>query len=295
MATPIYRIFSWLRKHPRAGWTILLLYAAMVTFPHEQVQALVGNAGKLMGRANLYRWAGAIGVASAAAVTAVLLPELRSRKQRRLIGAYLAGTFLLIFAAWSLLTANNTELAHYPQYFVPGAILMAMTLSSVESLAWIIIVGGLDEGYQYSVLHAGWGVPFDFNDVTMDFLGGALGVVFAMAFLHSEAAARRTPGGFFKTVFSKPGAAALMAILAAGTLLLAWGKMLLYKDEANHFYWFALSRLRPESFWFFDVTWGPKTFHTLSPVEGPILLLLALALYGLLDWKLVFSAPREGE
>lgn len=291
MATSIYRIFSWLRQHPRAGWTILLLYAAVVTFPHEQVQTIVGDAAKWMGRANLYRWAGIIGIASAAAVTAVFMPALQRQKHRGLIGAYLAGTFLLIFAAWSLLTANNTELVHYPQYFVPGVILMAMTLSSVESLAWIMIAGGLDEGYQYGVLHAGWGVPFDFNDVTMDFLGGALGVVFAMAFLQCDAAAGRTR----KTAFSKPGAAALMAILAAGGVLLACGKMLLFEDKANHSYWFALSRLRPQSFWFFDVTWGPKTFHTLAPLEGPVLLLGLLAVYGFLDWKFAFSGPREGE
>ena len=273
---------------------ILLLYAALVTFPHEQVQTLVGNVAKLMGRANLYRWAGIIGIVSAAAVTAVFVPELRRQKQRRMIAAYLAGTFLLIFAAWSLLTANNTELVHYPQYFVPGAVLMVLTLSPLESLAWITVVGGLDEGYQFWVLHKGWGVPFDFNDVTMDFLGGALGVVFAMAFLRSETSARTT-GGFLKTVFSKPGAAALTAICVAAMLLFAGGKMLLYKDDANQHYWFALSRLHPKSFWFFDDTWGPKTFHTLSPVEGPILLLLMLALYGFLDWKLAFSAPREGE
>jgi hypothetical protein len=274
----------WLHDHPRATWVILLVYAALVTFPHEQVQEIVGSIAKSMGRANLYRLAFWIGIVCAAILTAAFSAALRRHQYPKLIASYWAATLVLIFATWKILTVNNTELVHYPQYFVPGAILMALTLSPLETLAWITLVGSFDEGYQYAVLHAGWGIPFDFNDIFMDFLGGALGVIFALAFLPC---ASPKPASLFR----KPGVALLSLTVATCAILLATGKMLLYKDPANHSYWMALSRLQTQSFWFFDETWGPKKFHTLTPLEGPALLIAALAFYAVLDRKLAISPP----
>lgn len=293
MATALYNALAWLRRNPRSAWMILLVYAATVTFPHEQVQTAVAKVAQLIGRANLYRVAGGIGLILGAALTAIFLLELRRRTFRGLIGGYWAATFLLIFGTWSLLTANNTELVHYPQYFVPAVILMTLTLSPLESLSWILITGGLDECYQYWALHGSWAIPFDFNDVFMDFLGGALGVVFALAFLPSSAPPRENIGSFLRRIFSKPGAAILLTIVTSGAILWACGKMLLYADEQNRAYWFALSRKRSPSFWFFDETWGPKTFHTLSPLEGSALIVVALAFYTLLNRKLNISPPDE--
>ena len=279
--------FRWLHEHSRAGWAILLLYAVAVTFPHEEVQSWVGELAKWMGRANLYRIAAAIGLVTAGILSSIVVPALRQHPAARLVGGYWAATLLLILGAWGLLTANNTELVHYPQYFVPGAILMAITLSPFESLAWITVTAGLDECYQYWGLHGGWGVPFDFNDIFMDLLGGALGVVFALAIMRCQ---RASPpdgmGAFLRRTFSKPCAALLLAVVLSGLALGAAGKMLLYQDEHNQTYWFALSRLKVQSFWFFDETWGPKTFHTLSPLEGPVLLILTLAFYAVLNRKL---------
>jgi hypothetical protein len=291
MTTAIHRAFLWVNRHPRFTWTSLLVYSAVVTFPHEQVQTVVGHLAKALGRASLYRWAAGIALTGGIFLSLLFIQALRCQTKKRLAASYWIATLLLIGCAWRLLTANNTELVHYPQYFVPGAILMAVTLSPFESLSWITITGGLDECYQYWGLHGGWGVPFDFNDVFMDFLGGALGVVFAIAFLSCK-----SPEGqrrFARRIFSKPGAALLAAIVASGSILWACGKMLLYQDAGNHSYWFALSRMRAKGFWFFDDTWGPKTFHTLSPLEGPALLILALAFYGALDWKFAISAPAE--
>lgn len=291
-ARVIPQCFSWLKRHSWLGWLILFFYAMAVTFPHEEVQGVVGTLAKTVGRLNLYRLAGALALGLGALLTAVMLPELRRHPQRRVIVRYWVITLLLIVAAWATLTANNTELAHYPQYFVPGALLMAITLSPLESLAWVILTGSFDEGFQYWGLHGGWGVPFDFNDVFMDFLGGALGIVFALVFLRSEAAAPRSLARFLRDACSKAGAFLLALITLSGLVMLAAGKMLLYQDESNHSYWFALSRLPRQVPWFFDETWGPKHFHILSPIEGPVVLLLALVLYALLDWNWRFS-PRE--
>ncbi len=87
---------------------------------------------------------------------------------------------------WRLFMANNTELVHFPQYFPEGMALLALTLSPVESLAWITLFGGLDEAYQYIYLTNGRATSLGFNDIYMDEIGGAAGIIFAMVCLRYE-------------------------------------------------------------------------------------------------------------
>ena len=166
--------------------------------------------------------------------------------------------------------------------------LLALTLSPAESIAWIALFGGLDEGFQYWVLMAGKPVPYDFNDIYMDVLGGAAGVLIAMVFFRCEApgaAAART----WKQILSRPGIVMISALTMIGVALWSFGKIVLY-SEANRSHWIALSRVRMPAFWFQVPANGPNKYHTLSPIEGPILILATIALYAILDRRIRISA-----
>ncbi len=272
-----------MRRNPRWTWAGIVIYATAVTLPHENVQMFVGRLANWMGRRHLYELAGGLGIAGAIALTLVVIKTLRDQQQRRILVAFWLITLALIVATWKMLTANNTELIHYPQYIPEGMTILALTLSPAESLAWVAIFGGIDECFQYWGLHGGWGIPYDFNDVYMDLLGGSMGVLLGIIFLGSRR--RESPGALLR----RPGILAAGAIVAISAILLATGKMLLYKDPAKS-YWIALSRLKPNGFWFFDPTWGPHTFHALLPLEGPALILLTIALFAILDRRLeIFS------
>jgi len=164
--------------------------------------------------------------------------------------------------------------------------LLALTLSPAESLAWIAILGGLDESYQYAVLSWRRPAPFDFNDVFMDLLGGAAGVLLAMVFL--RCVRRDKPVQLWK----RPGILALVGTVATGILLWATGFMLLFEDKADTRHWFSLSRFHAPAFWFQVVENGPNKYHTLSPVEGPILILAAIALYSLIDRRVRIALSK---
>jgi hypothetical protein len=75
------------------------------------------------------------------------------------------------------------------------------------------------------------------------------------------------------------------ATLGAGLAMAAAGKLAVYEKNAMPGVWITLSRLEPKPFWFFDETWGPKTFHLLHPLEGIGICLLAAVLYATLDRK----------
>lgn len=260
------------------AWTGLIVYAAAVTFPHEQVQLLVGAIADRLTRPGLYRLSAAVGIALAAVVTLILSRRLRTHPERSRIAAFWVLTLVLIFGTWGVFTGNNTELVHYPQYFPEGAALAAMTLSPAESLAWIALAAGLDEGYQYWALYPNRVSAFDYNDIYMDLLGGATGVLFAMAFLNCE----RRDGSAH--IFNRAGVRALAGVIAIGTVLWATGKMALHQDNP-HPHWFALSRQKTP---FFSIVpaLGPHHVHELTPLEGTLLIVLTIGVYAVLDRRI---------
>jgi hypothetical protein len=53
-----------------------------------------------------------------------------------------------------------------------------------------------------------------------------------------------------------------------------------------------LSRFHAPAFWFQVAANGPNRYHTLSPIEGPILLLATVGLYAWIDRRVKISAGK---
>jgi hypothetical protein len=271
------------------GWIGLLIYVPSVIFPHDLVQYYVNEIANRYTHRRLYQGAAIIGEVIGVVVTLIFVWRLRTQPERITIGVSWLVTLTLIVATWWAFMANNTELVHFPQYFPEGLVLLALTGSPVESIAWGTIFGGLDECFQYWFIVKGKPVPYDFNDIYMDLLGTAAGVVFAMTLLRTER--RRAAAGWWKEVLRSPGILAVFGIVIVGIGLWAAGLMTLYEAPGAPPHWFSLSRQTHLPFWFSVDFLGPRTFHELSPIEGPILLLCALAFYSILDRLVRISAP----
>ena len=279
-----------MHRHPRWSWAAFGAYAAAVTFPHENVQWLVNEIAIRITHQRLYQASAAITLALGAIFTFILFRSLARQAGGRRLTAFWILTLGLIWGTWRCFTANNVELVHYPQYFPEGMALLAMTLSPAESLAWVAVFGGLDECFQYWRLSAGRPVPYDFNDVYMDLLGGAAGVVLAMALLRWEPSAGVAT--HWKRILTRPGVVVVLTLPVLGILLWSLGLMQLYENPASP-HWFALSRVKMPAFWFVVPANGPGKYHTLSPVEGPILILATIALYATLDRRMRIPAAAK--
>ncbi|HEX3744883.1 MAG TPA: hypothetical protein VHW09_13165 [Bryobacteraceae bacterium] len=285
----VSRFLNAIHSHPRWSWAGLLAYAAAVSFPHENVQWLMNQIAIRITHQHLYRISAEVGGAEALLFTLIVIWRLRAQPARyTLIGFWILTLALIGFTRWAF-TANDLELVHYPQYLPEGVALVALTLSPAESLCWVVIFGGLDEAYQYAVLSWFRPAPFDFNDVFMDLLGGALGVLLGMLFL--RCVRRETP--LSPPLWKRPGIVALLSILATGIVLWASGLMLLFEDKTDMRHWFSLSRFRAPAFWFQVAANGPDKYHTLSPIEGPILILGIIALYSVLDRRLRIATTNS--
>lgn len=283
------RALSAIHSHPWRSRVALLAYAAVATLPHAQVQWATNEVAIHIGMLNLYRLSAAIILMLAAILTAVLFRRVWGQAEGgRILGLWFL-TVALIVGAWSGLTANNVELIHYPQYFPEGILFAAMTLSPPEALAWVVLFGGLDESYQYWVLPRTRVSLLDFNDIYMDLLGGAAGIVFAMAFLRRV---RQPDPGAWRRAWKRPGPAILLAMIGMGAVLWSLGLMLIERDKSNPHYWFALGDFRAPSFWAQVVENGPKHYHTFTPVEGVVVILATIVLYAALSRKIGLRADR---
>ncbi len=277
------RFLAGIHRHKVWAWTGLLVYACAVTFPHQPVQDVVGQLVIKISRDRVYQLSVALALIEAVVCTWIFVRSLARQTERRWLASYWILTFLLMLGTWRFLMANNTELVHFPQYFPEGMALLALTFSPVESLAWISLFGGLDETYQYIYLTRGRPAPLDLNDIYMDVIGGAAGIIVAMACLRYG-----SPAGGWKRMFSRPGVLVIFSILAIGAVLLWSGTMVLYEPlGAPNPHWFALSHQQIESFWYFnDKVLGPHHFHEMESIEGVVLILVTFALFIPLERKL---------
>ena len=278
-------ILAWIHDHPRISWVALLVYAALVTFPHENVQYVVNLFCIRYTHRRVYQASAAIAILELLILTPILWRAVSRQPARRTLAIAWVLTIALIWSTWRVFTANNTELVHFPQYVPEGMALLALTLSPAESIAWATFFGGLDECFQYWHLMASRPVGYDFNDIYMDLAGGAAGVILAMAFLSCEP----SRGTSWKKILNRPGIRLIFALIAVSILLWSTGAMLLYANSSTH-YWFALSRDKPPEYWYINPLFGPHKFHELSPIEGPVLILATLAVYALLDRRLEIRA-----
>ena len=271
------------RSHPAVTVILVLLYSIAVTLPHQPVQDwLVNNLLRPLGSQTFYTLMAALGFIALTTAALLVTGRMPNHPARVGIRDFSILTLVLVLIAWRLLSVNNAEIVHFPQYAITGFALMALTLSVTESLSWVILLAGIDEAHQYAVLHPTWGIPYDFNDVTLDFLGGAIGVLLCLLWLRAVP----RPSKSWRV---GPGTTLLGLTVAVGALLLLTNHALLYQDAQRSDYLFAISRMPPKGFWFFDPTWGPRSIHPLTPIEGPVLLLGLLYIYSRLDRRYQFS------
>jgi hypothetical protein len=287
------RLLAAFSRHKILGWIALLIYVPSVIFPHNLVQFYANEIAIRYTHKGLYLISAVSAITIGVIITLVFLLALRRQAERGAVFLLWLAAILLMVGTWWVFMANNTELVHFPQYFPEGLALLALTASPVESIAWATIFGGLDEAFQYVYVVPGKPVPYDFNDIFMDLLGGAAGVVFAMALMRLER--REGEPGWWKGVLKRPGIAVFLGLVVAGIGLWAAGLMMLYEAPNAPRHWFSLSRQHDLPFWFSAPNFlGPRTFHELSPVEGPILLLITLAVWSLVDRRWRVLAPKRG-
>jgi hypothetical protein len=178
---------------------------------------------------------------------------------RLLVGltmTFLVGVMLL---AHRLIVVNAVESVHYPQYALI-VLLLAPAVGNLE-IAWIgaTILGAIDEGYQARFLPRGAPDYFDWNDVVLNAIGAAVGVVIVVTFTRVARRQLRESAG-------------MRVVIAAAAIVIA------------------LVLAPPVWSPFFEATPGGRFFHRLTASEAMVVLTV---IYALVMAVRRISQPRD--
>ena len=92
----------------------------------------------------------------------------------------LIGVCVLVGLAWSLLMQTRAEAVHLLQYAGLALVWQRVIGDPTRTLAWCLLLGGLDEAWQRLVLYADRpDVRMDFNDIVLNGLGALVGLTWA--------------------------------------------------------------------------------------------------------------------
>ncbi len=220
-----------------------------------------------------------IGVASIVAISAYIANRIRLSSDRYFRTIYLFITMSLVVISYTTLMVVNVEAIHFLQYAVLAIPVFAVTLHFGDTLFWTTLLGAIDEAYQYIVLK-NWKY-FDFNDIVLNLVGGAIGVILIYILLDYK---RISPDIKNRRWFRSP-AIITSSILTVGSLLLyVTGLVRTYPGPDSKKAVILLSKELPSKEFWISFKWG-KTYHILKPAEGIILCIVLIGIYYLIDYR----------
>ncbi|MDZ7697479.1 MAG: hypothetical protein U5R49_11345 [Deltaproteobacteria bacterium] len=192
----------------------------------------------------------------------------------------LAAVCILIIVVFKSLLVVNVEMIHFLQYAILALLLLPLIRNYRETYAASVVLGCMDEAYQYIVLNPDFPY-FDFNDTLLNAFGALLGLSFIAPFL------RQYSIDFLREIrlYKSPGLYLFSGVLLLGITGILFNIMSLYPSSGNDPVLFTLNR-QPFHTEFWTALYHGRSYHVLSPLEGYVFLLLpwgAMLLYDRLE------------
>ena len=189
---------------------------------------------------------------------------------------YLGITFVLTAVSFKLLVIHNIELIHLPQYALLAVLLFPLVRRFGDTVFWATLLGAVDEAYQYFILAPDRTMQYDFNDIILNLLGAAFGVIFLFACGVSPEPRKN------KAWYANPVLLTLLGLAAGVVILFQTNVLALYQTGAGQSAMGVIVKELPQGFWSY-IPHLHVRYHIVLPLEGLILTGLLLALYYSLD------------
>jgi len=168
---------NWLKQRPLVNLILLLIYFLLVVLPHEQVGLLTVKIFGNLERSTYNLVITILASSLLLSATFIFFKRIINHPQKKLIGFYLITTTLLAVLCFKILFVINIEFVHFVQYAVFAILCFPLTLSYSQTLIWATLAGALDEAYQYFYLAPDRTNYYDFNDVIINLIGAAFGLI----------------------------------------------------------------------------------------------------------------------
>ena len=249
-----------------------LLYFLVVSLPHHPVSSFYEK--EILIPAGFYSVNHALDIITIVVLAGVLALAIRvARVHGRVALEHLAlwlALVVLMFLADRYLIVNNVERIHFPQYAIL-AVLLGFSLRSEMLIFFVASFAGFVDEFLQFVMNPVVTNYLDFNDITLNILGAALGIAFLLAFRKPASVEQTTYERRFKLVFLR--SMGFLALIVAVAFLL--GRVVMVADHVQQRrvfdvvggkLSFIMSFERHDLFW--QKSYFGKVFHILSPLQG---------------------------
>jgi hypothetical protein len=272
-----------------------LFYWLAVSLPHHPFSAFYEK--EILIPAGFHPVENALNIITIVVLAGVVLLAIRvARVQGRAALEHLALWFallVLMLLADRYLIVNNVERVHFPQYAIL-AVLLGFSLRSEMLIFFVTSFAGFVDEFLQFVMNPVVTNYLDFNDITLNILGAALGVALLLALRRPAVIAPSAYERGFNRIFLVSMACLALAVVAA----FAFGRVVMLAehvqrrsvfDAVNGKLSFIMSFERHDQFW--QKSYFGKVFHVLSPLEG----LVTASLLSSFAWWSTARLKRSSE
>ena len=172
---------TYLSKHILLNLLICIVFYMLVTLPHEFVGVSIAALFKGVSRAQYDLTIFILALLLFAIFTYNFIKAIRQLDRPAFPFAFFVFCFSAMIASLNMIIIVNIEIIHFIQYAVLACILFPLFKSFFPTLLATVILGAIDEAYQYYYLSPERTNYYDFNDVILNLLGGAMGLIYLRA------------------------------------------------------------------------------------------------------------------
>ena len=257
----ILSLYNWLKNNKALNIFLIVAYYLLVVLPHEQVGIWIAKTlDQPYGRD---RYNLIILVLGLLVLVGYSLPiwkgiqQLKEGKSR--VYFSLIMTLLFVIISFNMLLVVNVEIVHFVQYALLAILLFPLFNNYRDTLFYTLIFAIIDEGYQYFILAPLRTDYFDFNDVIIDLIGAALGLILFWVSGIKDMVSN-------KKWFQTPTFIGFSILILAAIVAYLTGILAIYPSESAEQAPILLIRKIQENFW--TITHPNVKFHVVSPLEG---------------------------
>lgn len=276
----MYSYIQFSKSRPLIACLIALVYYLVVVLPHERVGKFVEKTlDEPLGRESYNILITSLSLALVLLISIWFIRGLRreNKKTRRWLAFLFTLDILLITLCYHTILVINIELIHIAQYAIMAILVFPILMNYRESLFWAAFLGALDELYQYLILAPEKSDYYDFNDVIINFLGAALGLILVR--ISGDYEIRK-----FTPAWLSPARIAIFIICTGIAFGLVTGLVKIYDlDQLSSQDAFIFVKDLEPGFWH-EL---PKShvFHIIRPIPGFIILFLLFNIFKNIGYK----------
>lgn len=157
------------------------IFYILVTLPHEFVGVTIAELFKGVSRSKYDLTILLLGITILCGFIFTFWIQLRKLIRPAIPLGFFIFCLIAMIISLNMLIIINIEIIHFIQYGVLACIIFPLFRSFFPTLLAIVILGAIDEGYQYYFLSPDRTNYYDFNDVILNQLGGAMGLIYLRA------------------------------------------------------------------------------------------------------------------